>query len=157
MLSFKPTFSLFSLSFIKRLFNSSLSAVSVVSSAYLRLMVCLPAILIPGCASSSLAFHMMYSAYKLNEQGDNKQPWCTPFTIWDQSVVPCPVPTVAIDYRITKQRHYFNYSYNLNPFVREARGKTWTEDWWPVGRLAKSLFPYNVTWSREVIAHHMHS
>jgi len=30
--------------------------------------------LIPGCASSSLAFHMMYSAYKLNKQGDNIQP-----------------------------------------------------------------------------------
>ena len=37
----------------------------------------------------------MYSAYKLNEQGDNIQPWCTPFPIWSQSVVPCPVLTVA--------------------------------------------------------------
>ena len=33
-----------------------------------------PAILIPACASSSLAFLMMYSAYKLNEQGDSVQP-----------------------------------------------------------------------------------
>ena len=24
-------------------------------------------------------------------QGDNIQPWCTPFPIWNQSVVPCPV------------------------------------------------------------------
>ena len=23
------------------------------------------------------------------------QPWCTPFTIWNQSVVPCPVLTIA--------------------------------------------------------------
>ena len=38
---------------------------------------------------------MMYSAYKLNKQGDNIQPWCTPFPIWIQSVVPCPVLTVA--------------------------------------------------------------
>ena len=38
---------------------------------------------------------MMYSAYKLNKQGDNIQPWCTPFPIWNQSVVPCPVLTVA--------------------------------------------------------------
>ena len=38
---------------------------------------------------------MMYSAYKLNKQGDNIQPWCTPFPIWNQSVVPCPVQTVA--------------------------------------------------------------
>ena len=35
------------------------------------------------------------SAYKLNKQGDNIQPWCTPFLIWNQSVVPCSVPTVA--------------------------------------------------------------
>ena len=37
----------------------------------------------------------MYSAYKLNKQGDNIQPWGTPFPIWNQSDVPCPVPTVA--------------------------------------------------------------
>jgi len=37
----------------------------------------------------------MYSAYKLNKQGDNIQPWQTPFPIWNQSVVPCPVLTVA--------------------------------------------------------------
>ena len=38
---------------------------------------------------------MMYSAYKLNKQGDNIQPWCTPFPIWNQSVIPCSVLTVA--------------------------------------------------------------
>ena len=37
----------------------------------------------------------MYPAYKLNKQGDNIQPWRTPFPIWNQSVVPCPVLTVA--------------------------------------------------------------
>ena len=38
----------------------------------------------------------MYSAYKLNKQGDNNiQPWCTPFPIRNQSVVPCLVLTVA--------------------------------------------------------------
>ena len=37
----------------------------------------------------------MYSAYKLNNRGDNIQPWHTPFPIWNQSVVPCPVLTVA--------------------------------------------------------------
>ena len=36
----------------------------------------------------------MYS-YKLNKQGDNIQAWHTPFPIWNQSVVPCPVLTVA--------------------------------------------------------------
>ena len=56
MLSFKPTFSLSFFTFIKRLFSSSLFAVRVVSSAYLRLLIFLPAILIPACASSSPAF-----------------------------------------------------------------------------------------------------
>jgi len=96
MLSFKPTFSLSSFTFIKRLFSSySLSAIRVGLSAYLRLLIFLPEILIPACVSSSPAFLMMYSAYKLNKQGDNIQPWCTPFPIWNQSVVPCPVLTVA--------------------------------------------------------------
>ena len=70
MLSFKPTFSLSSFTFIKRFFSSSLlSAIRVVSSAYLRLLIFLPAILIPAYASS---------AYKLNKPGDNIQPWRTP-------------------------------------------------------------------------------
>ena len=57
-----------SLTFIKRLFNSSsLSAIRVVLSAYLRLLLFLREIVIPACASSSLAFRMMYSAYKLNK------------------------------------------------------------------------------------------
>ena len=86
MLSFKPAFSLSSFTFIKRPFSSSHSAISVVSSAYLRLLIFPLAILILACASSSLAFHMRYSAYKLNRQGDKIQPWCTPFLIWNQSV-----------------------------------------------------------------------
>ena len=91
MLSSKPTFSLSSFTFIKRLFSSSLlSAIRVVSSAYLRLFVFFPAILFPACASSSPAFLRMYSAYKLNKQVHNIQPWHTPFPIWNQSVVPCP-------------------------------------------------------------------
>src|SRR5574340_282733 len=75
MLSFKPTFSLSTFTFIKRLLSSSsLSAIRVVSSAYLKLLIFLPAILIPACALSSPAFCMIYSAYKLNKQGDNIQP-----------------------------------------------------------------------------------
>ena len=38
---------------------------------------------------------MMYSAYKLNKQGDNIQPWRTPFPTLNQSVVPCLVLAVA--------------------------------------------------------------
>ena len=48
MLSFKPTFSPSSSTSIRRLFSScSLSAIRVVSSAYLRLLIFLPAILTP--------------------------------------------------------------------------------------------------------------
>ena len=50
--------------------SSSLS-IRVVTSAYLRLLVFLPTILIQPWASSSPAFHMMYSVYKLNKQSDN--------------------------------------------------------------------------------------
>ena len=46
--------------------SSLLSAIRVISSVYLRLLIFLPAILIPACASSSPAFHMMYFAYKLS-------------------------------------------------------------------------------------------
>ena len=75
MLSFKPAFSLSSFTFVKRLFSSSsLSALRVVLSAYVRLLRLLLAILILACASSSPAFLMMFSAYKLNKQGDNIQP-----------------------------------------------------------------------------------
>ena len=49
MLSFKPTFSLPSFTFIKRLFSSLLSAMRVVSSAYLRLLIFLLANLTPAC------------------------------------------------------------------------------------------------------------
>ena len=69
MLNFKPAFSFSFFTLIKRLFSSSsLSVIRVVSSAYLRLLIFLLAILIPACDSSSLAFHVMYSVYKLNKQ-----------------------------------------------------------------------------------------
>ena len=67
MLNFKPDFSLFSFILIKRLFSSSsLSAITVVISAYLRLLIFLLAVLIPACDSSSLAFHIMFSAYTVS-------------------------------------------------------------------------------------------
>ena len=68
-LSFKPTFSFFSFTLIKRLFSySSLSAIRAISSAYLRLLIFHLTILFPACDSSSPAFCMRYSAYKLNKQ-----------------------------------------------------------------------------------------
>ena len=76
MLNFKPVFCFFffysplSLS-SKGYIIKRLSAIRVMTYAYLRLMIFLPAVLIPACDSSSLAFHMMYSAHKLNKEGDN--------------------------------------------------------------------------------------
>ena len=53
-----------------------------------------------GNLDSSLCFiqpdiSVTYSANKLNKQSDNIQPWGTLFPFWNQSVVPCPVLTVA--------------------------------------------------------------
>ena len=56
-----------------------------------------PSNLDSSCASSSLAFRVMSSAHKLNTQVDDIQHWCTPFPIWNQSVVPCPVLTCSLN------------------------------------------------------------
>ena len=54
LLSFKPALSASSFTFIKRLFSySSFFAIRVVSSVFVRLLIFLPAILIPACALSS--------------------------------------------------------------------------------------------------------
>ena len=64
ILSFKSAFSLSYFTLIKLLFSSSsLSAIRAVSSAYLRLLIFVSAILIPACDSSIPALHVMYSAY----------------------------------------------------------------------------------------------
>ena len=88
--------------FLSQLFHSPLSLSSrnflvplhflpirVVWSAHLRLLIFLLAILIQAWVSPRLSFHMMYSAYKLNKQGDDIQPWRTPFTILSQSSSNC--------------------------------------------------------------------
>ena len=96
MLSFKQAFSLSSFTFIKKLFSSSLpSAQRVVPFVCMRLLMFLLAIFIPAWASSSPTFHMMYSAYKLNKQGDNIQSLWTPFSNLSKSIVSCLVLTVA--------------------------------------------------------------
>ena len=78
----KPTFSISSFTLIKRLFSSPLLLpLEWLSSGCLRLFVFLTAILIPAYESSSPAFSMMYSAYKLNKQGDNIQPCPIPFPV----------------------------------------------------------------------------
>ena len=68
-----------SLSFtlIKRLFcSSSLSAIRMILSTYLRLLMFLLPILISACNSSSPAFLMMCLVYRLNKQGVSKQLGC---------------------------------------------------------------------------------
>ena len=96
MFSFKPALSLSSFTLMQRLFSSSLlSAMRVVSSTYLRLLMFLPPILIPVCNSSNLAFLMMYAVHRLNEHGDNRQPCHIPFSILSPSVVLYRALTVA--------------------------------------------------------------
>ena len=93
--SLKPTL-LLSFTLIKKLFSSSLlSAIRVISSTYLRLLMFLPPILILAYNSSSLAFLMMCSAYQLNKQGDSRQPCHSLFLILNQSIVPYRILTVA--------------------------------------------------------------
>ena len=75
MLSFKPAFLLSSFTSIKKqVFIFLLLAITMVSSAYLKLLLLVSAILVPAYASSSPAFCMIDSAYKSNKQGDNIQP-----------------------------------------------------------------------------------
>ena len=87
MLSFKPNFPLYFI-LIKRLLCSSLLSAVRVTTFLLTTLV-------PACDSFRLASHMIYSAYKLNKQDHNLRPWCIPFPILNQSVVPCPILTVA--------------------------------------------------------------
>ena len=77
MLSFKPAFSLSSFTLIRRLFRSPLLSdikVADMPCAYLRLLMLIPVVLMPACDSSSLTFHMIYSEFNLNKQGDSIQP-----------------------------------------------------------------------------------
>jgi len=85
MLSFRPTLSLSSFTFIKRLFSSSsLSAITVVSFAYLRWLIFLPAILIPACASCSPAFVMMYCKQTMKITKHANLNWVN---IWYEAII----------------------------------------------------------------------
>ena len=95
VLSYRPRFSLSSFTLIKRFLSfSSLSDIGVIS-LYMRWLMFFMEILILACDSSSLAFCMMYFAYKLNKQDDNIQPWHTSFLILNHSRVPWKVLIVA--------------------------------------------------------------
>ena len=120
MLSFKPTFSLSSFTFIKRLYSSLLPARRMVSSAYLRLLIFLPEILIPACTSSSPVCLKMYLTYKLNKQGGNIQPWWTPFPIWNQYIFPmsgsnyCFLTCIQVSQEAGKVAWYSNLFKNFS-------------------------------------------
>ena len=79
----------------KRIFSSSsLFVIKVISFTYLRLLIFLSEILILACDSSSPVWRDGL-LLEVNKQCDNIQPWCTPFSILNQSVVPCKVLTVV--------------------------------------------------------------
>ena len=64
----------------------------------------------------------MYSAYKLNKQGDSVQPWRTSFLIRNQSVVPCSVLTcfltcIQIFLEIDQVAWYSHLFQNFPQFV----------------------------------------
>ena len=76
----------------------------------------------------------MYSAYKLNKQDDNIQPWRTRFPIWNQSVVPCPVLTVASWSspksnmpEVLTGRGKFGHGDKQGIRLSEDRGKAWND------------------------------
>ena len=89
-----PRFKSINSSVLSLLYSPTFTAIHV-SSAYLRLLIFLPAILISVWDSPSLVFLIRYSAYKLNKQGDNIRPWHTLFSILNQSIESGSVLTVA--------------------------------------------------------------
>ena len=96
----------------------------MVSSAYPRLLIFLLAILIPACDSCSLGFHVMYSVYKFNKQDDNIHPWCIPFPILNQSIVPWPVLTVASCHAYRFLRRWVRWS-GITIYLRIFHSLLW--------------------------------
>ena len=136
MLSFQPGFSHSSLTFIKRFHSSSsLSAKRVVPSAYLRLLIFLLAILIPVCALSSPVFLMMYSAYKINKQGDNIQLWSTPFpnlesVYWSMSgAICCFLTCIQVSQEAGKLVWYFHLLKNFPVCCDPQSQRHWCHQW----------------------------
>ena len=99
MLIFKPTFSL---SFLSHSSRDSLLLLHFLPLEWYCLHFYISEILdiSSGNFDSSLWFIQPsifhdYSAYKLNKQGDNIEPWSTPFPNWNHSFVPYPFLMVA--------------------------------------------------------------
>ena len=90
MLNFKPTFSLSSFTFIKRLFSSSLlSAIRMVSSAYLRLLIFLLSVLIPACASFNQLEHLEVHSSHIAEVWLGEF-WALLASLWDKCNLALP-------------------------------------------------------------------
>ena len=93
MLSFKLAFPLSSFTFIKRLFSffllSAIKVVCIWGYWYFSWQSWFQLVHHPAQNFTWCTLDM------LNKQGENIQPWNTPFPIWNQSVFPCPVLTVA--------------------------------------------------------------
>ena len=100
MLSFKPSFSFFFFTFIKRplvlpFLPWGWCHLHIWGYWYFSRQSWSQLVLPPAQHFSWCNWTELNSLYKLNKQGDNIQPWHTPFPIWNQSVVPCPILTVA--------------------------------------------------------------
>ena len=64
----------------------------------------------------------MYSAKKLNKQGDDIQPWRTPFPFWNQSIVPylvltCFLTCIQVSQEAGKVVWYSNLLMNFPQFI----------------------------------------
>ena len=81
----------------------------------------LPPIFIPACNSSSMAFLMMCSVYRLSKQGYSRQPCRTPFSISNQSVVPyrvltCFLTCIQVSQETGKMAWYSHLSKSFSQF-----------------------------------------
>jgi len=126
--SLKRALSLFPLTPIKRLFSSSShSAIRVVSFTYLRLFIFLAPILILACNSSSPASLMVYSVYRLNKQGDSRQPCSTLSRSWTTQLFHiefcCFLTCIQVSQETGKMGWYSHLSKSFLQFIMIHRVK----------------------------------
>ena len=81
-----------------------------------------PSNLDSSCASSSPAFLMMYSAYKLNKQGDNIQPWVLLFLfgtslLFMSSYICCFLTCIQVSQEAGQVVWYFHFFQNFPQFI----------------------------------------
>ena len=105
----------------------------------------LPSVLIPACDSSSLAFCIMYSEYKLNNQDDNIQPWLTPLPILNQSFVPCPFLTVAScpAYRFLRRQVSWSDDIHISLRISQFAGIHTVKDFSVINEAEVDFFVWN--------------